>query len=35
MRGDYFILPSTPESDARLRERLEGILAKRDPKLPF
>jgi NAD(P)-dependent dehydrogenase (short-subunit alcohol dehydrogenase family) len=34
-RGDYFILPSTPESDARLRERLEGILAKRNPKLAF
>jgi NAD(P)-dependent dehydrogenase (short-subunit alcohol dehydrogenase family) len=34
-RGDYFILPSTPESEARLRERLEGVLAKRDPKLAF
>jgi NAD(P)-dependent dehydrogenase (short-subunit alcohol dehydrogenase family) len=35
VRGDYFILPSTPESEARLRARLEGILAKKDPELAF
>jgi NAD(P)-dependent dehydrogenase (short-subunit alcohol dehydrogenase family) len=32
-RGEYFILPGTPESDARLRERYDGVLARRNPPL--
>ena len=35
VRGDYFILPTTPESEARMRERFEGVLAKRNPPLAF
>jgi len=35
VRGDYFILPTTPESEARLRERYEGVLAKKNPRLAF
>jgi NAD(P)-dependent dehydrogenase (short-subunit alcohol dehydrogenase family) len=35
VHGDYFILPTTPESDARLRARLEGILAKNNPEPRF
>jgi NAD(P)-dependent dehydrogenase (short-subunit alcohol dehydrogenase family) len=35
VRGDYFILPTTPESDARMRERFEGVLAKKNPPLAF
>lgn len=34
-RGDYYILPTTPESEARMRARFEGVLAKRDPPLAF
>src|SRR5262245_14892161 len=30
----YFILPSTPESEARLRERHENVLARRNPVPP-
>ena len=30
----YFILPSTPESDARLRERFENVLQRRNPIPP-
>jgi hypothetical protein len=35
VRGDYFILPTTPESEARLRERYAGVLAKKNPRLAF
>jgi NAD(P)-dependent dehydrogenase (short-subunit alcohol dehydrogenase family) len=35
VRGDYFILPTTPESEARLRERYECVLAKKNPRLAF
>jgi len=35
VRDDYFILPTTPESEARLRERYEGVLAKQNPRLAF
>ena len=35
LRDDaYFILPSTPESEARLRERFENVLARRNPVPP-
>jgi NAD(P)-dependent dehydrogenase (short-subunit alcohol dehydrogenase family) len=34
-RGDYYILPTTPESEARMRERFEGVLAKKNPPLAF
>jgi NAD(P)-dependent dehydrogenase (short-subunit alcohol dehydrogenase family) len=35
LRGDaYFILPGTPESEARLRERFENVLARRNPVPP-
>jgi NAD(P)-dependent dehydrogenase (short-subunit alcohol dehydrogenase family) len=33
VRGDYYILPTTPESEARMRERFEGVLAKKNPPL--
>jgi NAD(P)-dependent dehydrogenase (short-subunit alcohol dehydrogenase family) len=32
--GRFWILPDSPEQDARVRERLEGILARRNPLLP-
>jgi NAD(P)-dependent dehydrogenase (short-subunit alcohol dehydrogenase family) len=35
LRGDYFILPSTPESEARMRERFEGVLARKNPTPSF
>jgi NAD(P)-dependent dehydrogenase (short-subunit alcohol dehydrogenase family) len=35
VRGDYFILPTTPESEARMRERFAGVLAKKNPPLAF
>jgi len=35
LRGDYYILPATPESEARLRDRYEGVLARKDPQLVF
>ena len=35
LRGDYFILPSTPESEARMRERFEGVLARKNPTPVF
>jgi NAD(P)-dependent dehydrogenase (short-subunit alcohol dehydrogenase family) len=35
VRGDYYILPTTPESEARMRERFEGVLAKKNPPLAF
>jgi NAD(P)-dependent dehydrogenase (short-subunit alcohol dehydrogenase family) len=35
VRGDYFILPTTPEGEARMRERFEGVLAKKNPPLAF
>jgi NAD(P)-dependent dehydrogenase (short-subunit alcohol dehydrogenase family) len=35
LRADrYFILPPSPEGDARLRERVENVLARRDPVPP-
>jgi NAD(P)-dependent dehydrogenase (short-subunit alcohol dehydrogenase family) len=33
VRGDYYILPATPESEARLRARYEGVLARKNPDL--
>jgi NAD(P)-dependent dehydrogenase (short-subunit alcohol dehydrogenase family) len=33
VRGDYFILPTTPESEARMRERFDGVLARKTPAL--
>jgi NAD(P)-dependent dehydrogenase (short-subunit alcohol dehydrogenase family) len=35
VRGDYYILPTTPESEARMRDRFEGVLAKKTPPLAF
>lgn len=35
VRGDYFILPGTPESEARMRERFEGVLARKNPTPVF
>jgi NAD(P)-dependent dehydrogenase (short-subunit alcohol dehydrogenase family) len=35
LHGDYFILPTTPESEARMRDRFEGVLAKKNPPLAF
>jgi NAD(P)-dependent dehydrogenase (short-subunit alcohol dehydrogenase family) len=35
VRGDYYILPTTPESEARMRDRFEGVLAKKNPPLAF
>jgi len=33
VRGDYYILPTTPESEARLRDRYDGVLEKKNPPL--
>ncbi|HEU4427976.1 MAG TPA: SDR family NAD(P)-dependent oxidoreductase [Myxococcota bacterium] len=35
VRGDYYILPTTPESEARLRDRYDGVLARKNPPLVF
>ncbi len=35
VRGDYFILPTTPDSEARIRDRFEGVLAKKNPTPQF
>ncbi len=35
LRGDYYILPTTPEGEARMRERFEGVLARKNPPLAF
>ncbi len=35
VRGDYFILPTAPEGEARIRERFEGVLARKNPTPAF
>jgi hypothetical protein len=35
VRGDYYILPATPESEARMRDRFEGVLARKNPTPTF
>jgi hypothetical protein len=30
----YFILPGTPESEARMRERFDNVLQRRNPVPP-
>ncbi len=35
LRGDYYILPATPEGEARMRERFEGVLARKNPVPAF
>lgn len=34
-RGDFWILPASPDAEAKLRARVQSILERSDPPLPF